>query len=65
MTRKMNVLPEVRMERRRSTGRTLTSTLVAGHLLKRKEEMLGFLESLRKKKAKKALADGRTIVPIE
>ena len=30
----------------------------------RKEERLGFLESLRKKKAKKALANGETIVPM-
>ena len=30
----------------------------------RKEERLGFLENWRKKKAKKALADGETTVPM-
>ena len=60
LARKRSVLPEARTERRRSAGRTFAGTLVAGHLLRGREKGWGFWESLRKDKAKKALADGET-----
>ena len=65
LTRKRSILPEARTERRRSAGRTLASTLVAGHLFKRKEERLVFFwKGLRKEKTKEALADGGTTVTM-
>jgi len=60
------VLPEAGTKRRRSIGGTLTGALVVGHLLGggERERDWGFWESLRKEKAKEALADGGTTVPM-
>ena len=65
MIRKRSILPEARTEQRRSAGGTFAGTLVAGHLLGGREKGWGFWESLKKEKAKKALADGETTVPME
>ena len=64
LARKRSVLPEARMKRRRNARRTFAGMLVAGHLLGGRERGWGFWESLRKEKAKEALADGGTTVPM-
>ena len=67
--RERSILPEVRMEWRRSAGGAFAGVLVAGHLLggreRERERDWGFWESLRMEKAKKALADGETTLPME